>query len=155
MQLCDLVRNDLLRLSRPLYPPHPAEGVHIERKIVQLILIDGHRRIDVVVKLRESPHIVPDLSVRGVKNMGTVSVYLNAHTLLRVDISGNMVSSVNQQAALPSLVHLMCKARSKQPRSYNQIIIMHENLSLMFYFALYFLICTKSSIRPRILSLPS
>ena len=63
--------------------------------------------------------------------MGTIPVHLNAHTLLRVDISGNMVSFVNQQAALPGLSHLMRKARSKQPRSHNQIIIMHENLSLI------------------------
>ena len=68
------------------------------------------------------------------KNMGTVLMYLDAHTLFRVDISGNMVSFVNQQAAFTASVHLVCKTGSEKPGSHNQIIIMHGISPSLFCF---------------------
>ena len=39
--------------------PHFAEGIHIERKVIKLVLINRDRRIDVIIKLRKLVDIVP------------------------------------------------------------------------------------------------
>ena len=57
--------------------------------------------------------------------MGTVLMYLDAHTFFRVDVPGNMLSFVDQQTGLALPLHLVCKTGAKQPCSDNQIIIMH------------------------------
>ena len=86
--------------------------------------------------------------------MGTKSVYIDAHNLLRINISRNMIPFFKHKHLFAARLHLMCKYRAKQTGTCDQIIIMHL-FSPKNYFALYFLICTKSSISPRILSRPS
>ena len=59
------------------------------------------------------------------KNMGTVLMYPDALNFFRVNIAGNMVSLVNHQTFFAMQGSLPGKHRAKEPRPYNQIIILH------------------------------
>ena len=117
--------DDGLCLCGRLDIPHPAEGIHIERKVVQFLSVSGHRAVDIVVELGELSDIIPDLFVGGMENMGAVAVHLNAVHLFGINISCNVVSSVDHKAGPAGLFHLSGKNGAEKAGTNDQIIIMH------------------------------
>ncbi len=98
-----------LCLRRRLYAPHAAKRVHIERQVVQLVLIHGHRGVDIMVKFRKLIDILPYFLIAGVENVGSVPVYVDAVHIFTVNISGDVVPLINHQAGLSRLLRLMGK----------------------------------------------
>lgn len=69
MKLFSLLLDLGLGLGGCADAPELAEGVHIERQVVELVFIDSNRRVDIVVELGELVHIVPDFFIARMKNM--------------------------------------------------------------------------------------
>ena len=62
--------------------------------------------------------------------MGAVLVHLNALDLFGVDVAGNVIPLVNDNASLAGLFGLVGKHRAVQAGAYNQII--HHDGFLLF-----------------------
>ena len=124
-KLSGLLCDDFLRLFRRLNIPHPAECVHIKRKVIEFIPINCNRRIDIVVEPGILVYIIPNFFIGSMKNMGTIPMYVDAHNLFRINIPGNMISLLHYQNLTSLFVHLMCKYSAEEPSSCNQIIIVH------------------------------
>ena len=123
-QLCDLFFDFRLCFGRCLNPPELTERIHIKWKIIDLILINCHRRIYKMIKLRKLLHIIPDLSIRGMENMCPIFMHLNSTHFACINITCQMIPLVNHKARFPLLSHLVRKDRAKQPGPYDQIIVM-------------------------------
>lgn len=110
------LRFDLRRsLLRRHHAPHLIKCVHIEGQGIELPFVIRHRRIGKAVERRKLIHIVPNLGIIGVENMRAVLVDLNALDFLRIDISGNMVTLINDQHRFPVCFRLLRKNRAIQP----------------------------------------
>ena len=88
-----------------------------------------------MIKFHELVHIIPHLFVAGMKNVRAIPVNTNALHILTVNISGDMISLINDKAGLSRLLRLISKHGSIKPRSYYQIIVFHINL--LFFFSEY------------------
>ena len=124
-RLPDLTFYDLLRLCRRLNPPHFAEGIHIKWKIIKLIPINCHRRIDILVELCITIHILPNLFIRCMKNVSTITMYINPVYLFCINISCDMFPFVDHKALSPHICHFSGKYSTKQTCPNYQIIILH------------------------------
>ena len=125
-----LLFNDGLRLLRRADPPHFAEGIHVEGKIVEFLSVDGHGRIHEMVEPGKSPDIVPDALIGSMENMRPVLMDLDAPLLLRIDISGHCPALVDHQALQPLLPRLMGKYGAVKSCADDQVIIGHAFLLL-------------------------
>ena len=67
------------------------------------------------------------------ENMCAVLVHIDIHHRLRVNVSGNVLSLIDHQSTSATLLHLMGKNRSEQPRAYYQIIVLHHTSSTALY----------------------
>ena len=127
--LRDIFRSLLLDLClyllRCIKPPHLREGVHIERQVVELILVPGYRRIDVVVELRILVHILPDLLVRRMEDVSPVFVNIYIIPSGRIDIAADMIALVDHNRRLASLAGFICKNGAIQAGPDHQVV---ENL---------------------------
>ena len=123
MQVCDLLCNLCLCFCRCPDPPQLTEGVHVKRQIIQLISIDGHRRINIVVKLCIFIDILPYIFITGMENMGSILVYMDTIHFLRIDIATDMIPLFQHQTALAGIFHFSGKYRPIQTRANNQVII--------------------------------
>ena len=133
MKLFSLLLDLGLGLGGCADAPELAEGVHIERQVVELVFIDSNRRIDIVVELGELVHIVPDFFIARMKNMGAVAVYVDAVYILSVNISRDMVSPVDHQHAFSSFFRFISENRAKKTGSYYKIIVFHSYSPLIFF----------------------
>ena len=144
--LCDVQRRHLLRnlrlgLGRSPDAPHLREGVHIEGQIVQLVLIDRHGAVDIIVEFRKLIDIIPHFFVAGVEDVGTIFVDVDSGNVLRIDVSGNVLPAINHQATLPSAGHFSGKHSAIQSGTYNQVVVHILNLSFLTrYVQLYFIL---------------
>lgn len=105
-----------LRLGGRLDAPHPGEGVHVERQVVDFIAPARHGRVGVAVEVRELLHVVPDLAVRGVEDVRAVAVHLDALDRLGVDVSGDVGALVDDEHALALLTGFVREHRAEEPR---------------------------------------
>ena len=124
-QTGDLFLNTRRRLLWRFHMPHLCKRVHVKGKIVELVPIHSHRRVDVVVELRQFIDIAPDPRVRRVEDMRTIPVDVDLVDLLCVDISCDMSPLVDHETPLPGSVHLTGKHGAKKPCADYQIVIVH------------------------------
>ena len=92
------------------HAPQLGEGVHIKGEVVQLVVVDGHRGVDVVVELTIAVDVLPDLLVGGVENVGAIGVDQNALHLLAVGVASQMGPAVDDETALAGGGHLLGKS---------------------------------------------
>ena len=117
-----LCLNFLLGLLRTGNPPHPIEGIHIKGEGVDFSLIVGNGGIGKAIKFRKAIHILPNLFIVGMENVGTVVMNHDAILLVAVNISPDMIPLVNDQNFFPPFLCLSCKNSAKKSRTYYQII---------------------------------
>jgi len=132
VQSCNLLCNVFLCFLRCPNVPHLAKGVHIERQVVQFVLIDGNRRVDVVVELCELVDVVPNFLIGGMEDMCTILVYMDVLDGFAVDITSDVVSPFNHQAGLSPLHGFISEHCTEQASTNNQIIVFfHEKILLL------------------------
>ena len=96
-----------------------------------------------MVELRELVHVLPDLPVGGMENVRAVFVHMDSLYLLTINISRNMIPPVNDQAALPPLMQLMCHDCAIQSGTHDQIIILHNQSPYFVNFKCIDASCTQ------------
>ena len=79
-----------------------------------------------MVELRILVHILPDLLVRRMENMGSVFVNIDVIPARRIDIASDVIALVNHNRRPASLAGFICKDRAVQAGPDHQIV---ENLS--------------------------
>ena len=121
-----LLFDDGLCFVRGDNAPHLREGVHVEGKVVELVMVAGDRGVDIVVELCKLVYVLPDLLVGGVEDVRTVPVHLNAVYLFRVDVSRDVVPAVDHLAGFSRAVEFVGTDTAKQAGTDNQIIIGHN-----------------------------
>lgn len=82
-----LALNDFLRFNGSLDSPHLREGVHVERQVVQLVLVAGNGAVHIVVELGELIYVIPNGTKRRMEDMGTVLMHVDAIDFFRVDVA--------------------------------------------------------------------
>ena len=123
---CNLFLNDLFRFSGCTNPPHFTECIHIKRHVIKFVLIHCHRRIHKIVKCGKTVYILPYFPVGSMKNMGTITMNVDAHNFFCINIPRNMIFLFQKQYLFPCLFHFMGKNCAKQAGSCNHIIIVHQ-----------------------------
>ncbi len=87
-------------------------------------MVVGHRAVGVAVELRELVHILPHRLVVGVEDVGTVAVDVDALHRLRVDVTRDVISLIDDEAALARLLGLVGKHCAVQTGTDDQVIIL-------------------------------
>ncbi len=145
-----LALDDLLGFRRGLDAPHLREGVHVERQVVQLVLVAGNGAVHVVVELGELVDVVPHRAQRGMEDVRAVLVHVDAVDLFGVDIAGDMIAAVDYQAGFAQLGGLVRENGAGDAGADDKVVVMAvlhfgcEPLSCLFrirakaHTALYF-----------------
>ena len=64
--------------------------------------------------------------------MSTIAMHIDALDLFGVDIAGNMITAIDNEAFLPKLFRFMSKNSTRKTCTYNKIIVLrHAVFSLM------------------------
>lgn len=104
--------------------PHPGERVHVERHVVHLAAEVGHGRVHVVVELGEAAHVVPHVPHRGVEDVGSVAVDVDALDLLGVDVAGDVVAAVDDEDGLAGPARGVGEHGSGQAGSDDEVVVL-------------------------------
>ena len=123
MHPADLLLDLSLGLGRSLNAPKLMEGIHIKRKVIKFILINGNGRVYKVIKFCKLIDIIPYSLSGSMKNMGSITMNLDSLNLFSINISSYVVSFINNQTGLIAFCRLMCKYSAKQTGAHDQIII--------------------------------
>ena len=113
-----LLVDNRLRLIRSGNFPHLAEGVHIERHIVHLAFIIGHRTIGVTVELYQVVDKFPYFFIAGVENVSTIFMHVDSFHFLTCNIAADMISFFQYQTGFSFLFCKISKYSGKQAASY-------------------------------------
>ena len=92
--------DDRLRLLRRLHAPERLKGVHIEGHTVNFAAEVRLHAVYKAVELRKAVHIIPHLVVGSVKDVRAVNVYVDALSLFRIDVAGDVAAPFHDQAGL-------------------------------------------------------
>ena len=103
--------------------PQFAEGVHIERQIVELAFVVGNRAVDVIVEAAKVVDITPYTFVGGVENMRTVAMHIDIGHRLGVAVAAYMGATLDDKAFFASLSCLISKHRAIESSANNKIIV--------------------------------
>ena len=93
--------------------PHLVKRIHVKWQRVQFSLVICHWRICKTVKLRKLCHILPYFFVVCMENMCPILMYMNFLYVLRIHISRNIRSLVNDKNPLSCVCCLSGKDSSK------------------------------------------
>jgi hypothetical protein len=88
-------------------------------------MVIGDGRVDIVVELRKLVYIIPNLPVRGVENVGAVSVDSNAFYVLGVAVAANMAALFHHKALFTAPSSLMSEHCPEESGTDYQKIIVH------------------------------
>lgn len=111
--------------------PHGVKGVHVERQVVELALVVGHRGVDVVVEFDEAVHELPHFAVGGVEDVGAVFVDADAFALLAVSVSARVGPSVDDQRFLTGPCGpVSCDCAEKSGSDDQVIVFRHDAAGL-------------------------
>ena len=113
MKLRNLFSDHILCLLRRTDIPHLAEGIHVERQVVELVLIYSDRRVNVIIKFRKLVHIFPDFFIGCMENMRAVFMHIDSFNFLTVNISADMVPFVNDKTGFSPFLCFVSKNRTK------------------------------------------
>ena len=103
--------------------PDFGKSIHIEWHIINFAVIDGYRRIDEVIELGKSVDVLPHVFVVCVENVSTIFMDVDAADVFGVDITGDMIPTVNDQAGFALLGQLVSKYGTIKTCTDNQIIV--------------------------------
>ena len=93
--------------------------------MVQAILVFCQRRVREAVKRGEAVGVLPNLLVVGVEDVRAVAVDGNAADVLGVDVARNVAPLVDHKHALAFSLRHLRERRAEQPRTDDEIIILH------------------------------
>lgn len=111
--------------------PHGVKSVHVERQVVELALVVGHRGVDVVVEFDEAVHELPHFAVGGVEDVGAVFVDADAFALLAVSVSARVGPSVDDQRFLTGPCGpVSCDCAEKSGSDDQVIVFRHDAAGL-------------------------
>lgn len=111
------------RLSGRHEPPELGERIHIEGKIEELAFVVGYGGIDVVIELGELIHIVPNVLVAGVEDMGPVFVNVDAVSFFAVNVAACMVPAFDDKAFSARLCHLVGEDAAEEAAADDKVIV--------------------------------
>lgn len=80
--------------------PYFRERVHVERQIVEVVLVVDNGAVRVSVELGEAAHIVPDFLVVGMEDVRAVLVHVDSAVLVSVDVPRNVAAPLDHEAFL-------------------------------------------------------
>lgn len=103
--------------------PHLIEGVHIEGQVILPTLVIGDRRIGVAIELDNRIHKIPNLFIRGMEDMGTIFMDIDALDVLAIDIAAKMRTLVDDKAALPPAMSHTGESGTIDASSNNQMVV--------------------------------
>ena len=126
MKRFDLSRDFRFRLFRRYNTPHFTESVHVKRKIVQFLMVPRYRRVDVMIERCKLSDVIPYFLIRCVENMCAIFMNIDIQNRFRINVAGNVFSSVNHKYPSASFVHLICEHRPEQSGADDQIIVPHH-----------------------------
>lgn len=104
--------------------PHLGEGIHVEGHVVHAAAEVGDRRVDVVVELGEAVDVVPDVLHRGVEDMRTVAVDLDALDVLGIDVAGDVVAAVDDQDRLAGALGGVGEDGARETGADDEVIVL-------------------------------
>ena len=84
-------------------PPELAERIHVERHVIRFTIDIRNGRIHVVIELAELVHVIPYAAQRGVEDVRTITMHINALDLFGIDIASNMITAIDNEAFLTKL----------------------------------------------------
>ena len=113
-------------LGRRRHAPHLIECVHIERQIIELALIVGYGRVGVAVELHQRVDELPHPFIRGVEDVGTVLMYVDALYVLAIHVTAELRALVDDQAPLALLMSKICECGTEKAGANYEIIVSHE-----------------------------
>ena len=153
--LFPLLSDALFRFLRRHHAPHLIEGIHVERKRVQLPVVIGHGRIGIAVELRELSHVIPHFLIVGVEDVRAVFVDVDAFHFFRIDIACHLRTTVDDHHALSGFLCLVGKHCTEQSGTDNEIIYMFHLISPMILFFYYNNGLTDPNIVPSFYFIPA
>lgn len=92
--------------------------------VVEFVLVDGDRRIDVVVELGELIHVFPHWLERRVEDVRAIFMHVDAIDLFGVDIAADMIAAIDDQAGLSGSFRLMREHGTREASPHDKIIVM-------------------------------
>ena len=95
-------------------------------------MVVGYRAVGIAVELGKLIDIVPHALIIGVEDMRPIAVDIDALYRLGIDVACNVAALVHHQAALTRPMGLLCKHRTKQAGTHDQIIILLHNINLLY-----------------------
>ena len=120
----DLLLDLGLGFCRRDHAPHFGERVHVEGHVVDLALVVGDGAVHVVVELGELVDVAPNVLHRGVEDMCAVTMNVDALDLFGVNIAGDVVAPVDDQALLADLLSFMSENGAGKTSTNNQVIVL-------------------------------
>ena len=104
------LRSSLLRCHNS---PHLIECIHVKRHRVQLAFVISNRRIGKSIKCCKTIYILPHLRIVCMENMCPIFVEIDSFHFLRINISRNIRTLVNNKDLLSGIGCLTCKNSAK------------------------------------------
>ena len=103
--------------------PYFCERVHVERQVVEVILVVDDGAVRVAVELGEAAHIVPDFLVVGMEDVRAVLVHVDSALLVSVYVPRDVAAPFDHEALLPAGGQKVCERRVEQPRAHEKIVV--------------------------------
>ena len=112
--------------------PYFCERVHVERQVVEVVLVVDDGAVRVAVEVRKAAHIVPDFLVVGMEDVRAVLVHVDSALLVSVDVPRDVSAPLDHEALLPAGCQQVRERRVEQPRAHEKIVVMGmRNLVLL------------------------
>ena len=102
--------------------PYFCERVHVERQVIEVVLVVDDGAVRVAVEVRKAAHIVPDFLVVGMKNVRAVLVHVDSALLVSVDVPRDVSAPLDHEALLPAGCQQVRERRVEQPRAHEKKI---------------------------------
>ena len=115
--------NLLSRLLRRQHAPHLVKRIHVKRQVILSSLVVCDWRVRVAVELHDAIDELPYLFIIGMENVCTVLMHVDPLHILAVDITTEMRTYVNHQAAFTLFLCLVCVCGAVDAGTYNQQVV--------------------------------
>ena len=103
--------------------PYFCERVHVERQIVEMVLVVDDGAVRVAVEVRKAAHIVPDFLVVGMEDVRAVLVHVDSALLVSVDVPRDVSAPLDHEALLPAGCQQVRERRVEQPRAHEEKVV--------------------------------
>ena len=103
--------------------PYFCKRVHVERQVVEVVLVVDDGAVRVAVELGEAAHIVPDFLVVGMEDVRPVLVHVDPALLVSVDVPRDVSAPLDHEALLPAGCQQVRERRVEQPRAHEKKVV--------------------------------